>query len=685
MKQKTKKLEKGITLIALVITIIVLLILAGISVAMLTGDNGILNKSKNAKEQSEISADIETLKLEYSEYSTDKSVTNQNKTYLEHLEEKGYIVDYINDDKKVGTVTLNGRVYDVKDKEKLEITYKGEASGDVLLLPRITKLDMLVKNNEVQINVQLKDKNGVTIKYSIQKDGEEKNLKESTYIENYEYTFDNLESSTTYIVTVEVKNKYGTTIRKTSIKTISLSDLTLGKASFEIMPNAKWQTEINAKIISSYSESNTSLQYKINDGEWGEYNDEFKVYSNGTLYGRYYNKTTGEIGYAFTLKVDVIDDIKPVIEITEQEVTAKTIKITVNVKDNELGMPSTIKYNYYIGTNENDYVLKDTLENNNNYTYKDLNANNTYYIKITTEDKAGNEGETIKIINTSNPILVSNIKLNKTSITIGTTDTVQLNASVSPDNAEDKTVKWSTSDSSIATVSNTGVVKPLKSGNVTITCSSLDGGATADCKVNVVNGSTIYTREDLEAIETTGKYTLMNDIDLSGKDWTPISKFNGILDGNGYSIKNLTIKDTGTDMYIGFFKKIADPAEIKNIKFENVSVSSPNAYVGGIFGGASSASGSSGQFKNSSANKSITIKNVGITNGKIKGKGYVSSFGYSSGSKEFAVNITDCYSHADITSTSGYDASGLLSGRRRKTGNFYIYKKLLGRNNECKE
>ena len=42
------KNNKGITLIALVITIIVLLILAGISIAMLTGENGLLNKASGA-------------------------------------------------------------------------------------------------------------------------------------------------------------------------------------------------------------------------------------------------------------------------------------------------------------------------------------------------------------------------------------------------------------------------------------------------------------------------------------------------------------------------------------------------------------------------------------------------------------------------------------------------------------
>ena len=63
MKTKIKNDMKGITLIALVITIIVLLILAGISIAMLTGQNGILTQSQNAKEQTENSNNWEQVKL----------------------------------------------------------------------------------------------------------------------------------------------------------------------------------------------------------------------------------------------------------------------------------------------------------------------------------------------------------------------------------------------------------------------------------------------------------------------------------------------------------------------------------------------------------------------------------------------------------------------------------------------
>ncbi len=51
--------QKGITLLVLVITIIVLLILAGITIGALTGENGIINNTKNAKEETEIANEKE--------------------------------------------------------------------------------------------------------------------------------------------------------------------------------------------------------------------------------------------------------------------------------------------------------------------------------------------------------------------------------------------------------------------------------------------------------------------------------------------------------------------------------------------------------------------------------------------------------------------------------------------------
>ena len=63
MKKVTKNSTNGITLIALVITIIVLLILAGVSIAMLTGDNGILTQAKEAKEKNTIGGEKEQISL----------------------------------------------------------------------------------------------------------------------------------------------------------------------------------------------------------------------------------------------------------------------------------------------------------------------------------------------------------------------------------------------------------------------------------------------------------------------------------------------------------------------------------------------------------------------------------------------------------------------------------------------
>ena len=68
---------RGITMIALVITIVVLLILAGISIAAITGDNGIITKSDEAKIETEISQYKEQLEvIKHEEYADDGYTIN---------------------------------------------------------------------------------------------------------------------------------------------------------------------------------------------------------------------------------------------------------------------------------------------------------------------------------------------------------------------------------------------------------------------------------------------------------------------------------------------------------------------------------------------------------------------------------------------------------------------------------
>ncbi len=77
------KNQKGITLIALVITIIVLLILAGVSIAMLTGQNGILTKASGASEKSTVGEIDEAIKLACDEIlanKNDPTYTGSDKT-----------------------------------------------------------------------------------------------------------------------------------------------------------------------------------------------------------------------------------------------------------------------------------------------------------------------------------------------------------------------------------------------------------------------------------------------------------------------------------------------------------------------------------------------------------------------------------------------------------------------------
>ena len=75
MKLRLK--NKGITLIALVITIIVLLILAGVTIATLTGDNGILTKATQAKEETEEASDIEQIGLLVNENQIEEHILGE--------------------------------------------------------------------------------------------------------------------------------------------------------------------------------------------------------------------------------------------------------------------------------------------------------------------------------------------------------------------------------------------------------------------------------------------------------------------------------------------------------------------------------------------------------------------------------------------------------------------------------
>lgn len=102
--------------------------------------------------------------------------------------------------------------------------------------------------------------------------------------------------------------------------------------------------------------------------------------------------------------------------------------------------------------------------------------------KIEIAQQNGSLKHTITV-NQAGRIAVTSIELNQTNLSINLGETATLVATVKPDNATDKTVAWSSSDTEVATVDETGKVKAIKEGSATITAKA--GVKTAECKVTV--------------------------------------------------------------------------------------------------------------------------------------------------------------------------------------------------------
>jgi uncharacterized protein YjdB len=89
----------------------------------------------------------------------------------------------------------------------------------------------------------------------------------------------------------------------------------------------------------------------------------------------------------------------------------------------------------------------------------------------------------------SNAVLVTGVTLDRSTLSLTTGSRSQtLNATITPANATDKNVTWSTSNSGVATV-NKGVVTPVSVGTAIITVTTEDGGKSASCTVTVTSST----------------------------------------------------------------------------------------------------------------------------------------------------------------------------------------------------
>lgn len=118
-------------------------------------------------------------------------------------------------------------------------------------------------------------------------------------------------------------------------------------------------------------------------------------------------------------------------------------------------------------------------------------------ITVTTSDGSKTATCAITVI----PISVENVSLNINSTTLQAGDSIQLTATVTPSDATDRSISWSSSNPTVASVDSNGLVLAINAGNTIITVTTSDGSKTATCAITVTAVSTTVT-EVINSINT---------------------------------------------------------------------------------------------------------------------------------------------------------------------------------------
>lgn len=158
--------------------------------------------------------------------------------------------------------------------------------------------------------------------------------------------------------------------------------------------------------------------------------------------------------------------------------------------------------------------------------------------------------------NSIDPNAVASISLNKSTLTMVTGNVETLTATVLPTTALDTRVEWSSTNASVATVSDKGVVTAVGPGNATIIAKTVDGGLTATCKVSVVTLAKEIRFDSSEVEIYTGEsFTLQATVlpeDTSNKSlsWASSNTAVATVDENGTitPVKAGTATITATSM-----------------------------------------------------------------------------------------------------------------------------------------
>jgi len=194
-------------------------------------------------------------------------------------------------------------------------------------------------------------------------------------------------------------------------------------------------------------------------------------------------------------------------------------------KASDTGMDNTIE------ASDSDGNFK--IKANSNYLQYDTSKN--YFESSSSSSKVN-----IWKYNSGAPKPVTGISLNATSKTISVNGTYQLSATITPSDATDKSLTWSSSNSSVATVDHNGLVTGVAAGTATITCAANDGsGVSATCNVTVTSKS-VYSAVTGSTIDTSKDYLFVY---VNG-DTKRV--FTGSVESNKGVASDVTIESDGT-------------------------------------------------------------------------------------------------------------------------------------------
>ena len=187
-----------------------------------------------------------------------------------------------------------------------------------------------------------------------------------------------------------------------------------------------------------------------------------------------------------------------------EEKTDTTIKVTgVSLDVSSLSLAINDTYQLTTTVYPNNATNKTVSYASNNLMVASVNANGKIIAssvgdaRITVTTKDGNYSAVCNVNVYEPTISVTAISIDKTSLTLEEGQTGQINVTYTPNNATNKRVNWESSNSSVATITNKGVVTALKEGSATLTAKAADYISDAETpKLKVTCSLTVNKKPD---------------------------------------------------------------------------------------------------------------------------------------------------------------------------------------------